>query len=262
MSVPFTLARPSSGYRGALDHLVSEFGISRNLAGIVLRQHGPEWEAALSQARDRLARAVAVAQERQVSVGVALNVVSGQYSYEEWRARRDAQKAEWVALQTRRGVKAEYDGPCRAFFVEHKDTATPLLFQLYGQQKTVAITAVKPYDFEWKVGKQVETVRKIDLLWACKARDWDKVKGGLTIDASVSALALGPVADPAERYPLPDEAMQAACESKRSVRFTLNDGGMFTGHLVWATKHNVKLRLPSGKCVVIFNHAVQTFLET
>ncbi len=148
-------------------------------------------------------------------------------------------------------------GPGDRYYYGVLKRGDPMVFcQFDGRQVAGIITQDGGYTFTLTTKKGRLVVDKTDLQFSYRARSHAEVNQAIRIDERVRKMKNEPVKEIAQRYQIPDEALQEGQASGSRLRLTMRGGEVLEGRLEWFGCYDIKLELSTGKSVVVFRHAV------
>ena len=134
----------------------------------------------------------------------------------------------------------------------------PLYFCLHGQRHLDGpVAAVEQYEFV--IGQ--ESIRKLQLKWACALTDKKKARRALSWDKARRADPKEIFWKPQQRFGCSNKHLFTLMDREASIQLQLLEGEQFIGQVKWVGRFEFALAVKGGVELVIFRHALESLKE-
>jgi hypothetical protein len=202
----------------------------------------------LSAALERMAlsdRVERVAAEYDLTRALAMQVVIGHADLE-------------VVLRKRRYELYKREKFSRSILATAHESNEELVLGVHGGQRLkVTITAVR--DFTVSVVDQKgneEELKKIVIKYAYLASSWKEAGKQMKLKSSDTAVDVGPIDKPQDRFRCSDRRLFRLFEEKQQVCVELLEGDSAVGILSWLSKYEIGINVGKSCEIGVFRHAV------
>jgi sRNA-binding regulator protein Hfq len=117
------------------------------------------------------------------------------------------------------------------------------------------VRGVDAYQFVFDADGAVETLHKLQVMYAYRPGDWKGVKK--VIKGGEKVVADAPALRPQDRYSLSDRRLFGFQDGQREITLTLLDGTVVKGVVTWFGRYEFAVRLKSDVEVTVFRHALR-----
>ncbi len=157
--------------------------------------------------------------------------------------------------------------PSRGLYNELAASARSYYFRLYNAEREARFEEDNN-PFAWSLidegtGEPIKQ-SKLHVLFFCPAVAKGAIFGMARKDKELSAQDLGAALVPTERLDIDviTETVERVKDKDKPVQVTLRNGMMFTGHIVWDSPFELKLRLKNDAWMIILYHSIYQIQAT
>ena len=152
-------------------------------------------------------------------------------------------------------LRLKAEGYGRFYIDKQIRRKTPMVFVTYDGVLRGLILRRMSYNLDLLANGEKIRINKLDIKYCYKQSHEPRILPYIQIDEEVKALGLGPEMDPSRRYQIDDRVLIQCYRERRPIVLVLRGGEVFGGVIDWFSKYEVKIELPSRRCVVCFRHA-------
>lgn len=215
-------------------------------------------------------RAYELAFEHQLHPQLCFDILRLGGSVEQWKEKRDEQRAITVAarIERRKIYRKERKARLRQAFQEknpleitwlksHREIGLPLYFHTVTGVQSAIFHAIESYQYMTRLSadtppREAQNHEKLECL-SISAKPSNSIYQG--VDAKLRAKNLRPPKTIGLRIPFPQAKLELAMASDAEVKITLYDGSICKGRIRWAEEHSFLLHRQEDE-LFVFKHGV------
>jgi sRNA-binding regulator protein Hfq len=130
-----------------------------------------------------------------------------------------------------------------------------MVFVMYDGILRGLILRSMPYNLDILTDGNKVRINKLDIKYWYKRSHESLVLPHIDYDEEVRSLDLSAEMIPGKRYQIDDKVLVQCYREHRPILMVLRGGEMVGGVIDWFSKYEVKVELPSRRCVICCRHA-------